>query len=194
MEENNIYYSSKETCKKLGICAKTLRTWASQGKIEFIKTDGGWRKYNLAKYKTDNKLIDKVKICYCRVSSNDQKEDLIRQISYLTEKYPDHEIIKDIGSGINFKRKGLRKIIDLAIEGKLSELVITYKDRLCRIGYELLEYILIKHSDTKIIIENQEFKLPQQEITEDLIEIIIVYSSKLYGSRSYKKEEITQNV
>jgi putative resolvase len=103
------------------------------------------------------------------------------------EKYPNHEIIKDIGSGINFKRKGLLKIIDLAIENKLDELVVTYKDRLCRIGYDLLEHILTTYSNTKIIIENKEVKSSEQQITEDLIEIITVYSSKLYGHRSYKK-------
>ena len=68
-------------------------------------------------YLNRNNLNVKIKICYCRVSSYDQKEDLDRQILYLTEKYPEHEIIKDIGSGINFKRKGLLKIVNLAIEG-----------------------------------------------------------------------------
>lgn len=107
----------------------------------------------------------------------------------MIERYPDHEIIKDIGSGINFKRKGLQKIIELAINGELEEIVITYKDRLCRIGYDLLEFIFEKYSKTKIIIVNDEFKLPHQEITEDLIEIITVYSSKIHGTRSYKNEE-----
>lgn len=182
-----VYYSSKETCKKLGICRKTLQNWANEGKIKYIRTEGDWRKYDLDSYLNENNLLPKVKVCYCRVSSYDQKEDLVRQVSYLTQKYPSHEIIKDIGSGINFKRKGLLKLIDLAIENKLEELVITYKDRLCRIGYDLLEHILKTYSHTNIIIENIESKSSSQEITEDLIEIITVYSSKLYGSRSYKK-------
>ncbi len=92
--------------------------------------------------------------------------------------------------GINFKRKGLRKIIDLAISGNLEELVITYKDRLCRIGYNLLEYILLKYS-TNIIAVKYENKPQSQEIVDDLIEIITVYSSKLYGSRSNKINKIT---
>lgn len=187
----NKYYSSKEACERMGICRKTLQTYAKNGKIKFTLTEGGWRKYDVEGYLKDNNLTEKIKVCYCRVSSHDQKEDLIRQMSYLTEKYPTHEIIKDIGSGINFKRKGLLQIIDLAIENKLSELVITYKDRLCRIGYDLLEHILKKYSNTTIIVENEEFKSTTQEITEDLIEIITVYSSRLYGSRSYKKEEKT---
>jgi excisionase family DNA binding protein len=180
------YYSSKEAEDKLGVCRKTLQNWANEGKIKFIRTRGRWRKYDIDSYLRENNLIKKKKICYCRVSSYDQKEDLDRQIEYLKNKYPEHEVIADIGSGINFKRKGLLKLIDMAKENVLGEIVITYKDRLCRIGYELLEYIFTTYSKTKIVIENDEFKPPEQGITEDLIEIITVYSSKLYGKRSYK--------
>ena len=182
------YFSSKETEKRLGVCRKTLQTWSKQGKIKYIRTDGGWRKYDLLGYLKENNLNERIKICYCRVSSYGQKEDLDRQAAYLSEKFPNHTIIKDIGSGINFKRKGLLKIIELAISNELAELVISYKDRLCRIGYELIEFILAKYSNTKIIIENSEFKTPEHDITKDLLEILTVYSSKLYGSRSYKKE------
>lgn len=182
------YYSSKLVCEKLGICRKTLQNYAKDGKIDFILTEGGWRKYDLENYLSKHDLIQKVKICYCRVSSYDQKEDLIRQVEYLRNKYPEHDIISDIGSGINFKRKGLLKLIDLAIKNQLGELVISYKDRLCRIGYDLLENIFKTYSNTNIIIENAETKTTTQEITEDLLEIITVYSSRLYGSRSYKKQ------
>jgi putative resolvase len=127
-------------------------------------------------------------VCYCRVSSYDQKLDLERQVVVLSNKYPTYTIIKDIGSGINFKRKGFIQLIDLAIQGKLGILVINYKDRLCRIGYDLVEYILKKYSNTKIIIENTIEKSNTEEITSDLIEIITVYSSKLYGSRSHKNK------
>jgi putative resolvase len=182
------YYSSKDTCEKLGICRKTLQTYAKDGKINFILTEGGWRKYDLENYLDDNNLGEKIKICYCRVSSYDQKGDLDRQVRYLQKKYPEHDIITDIGSGINFKRKGLLKMIDMAMKNKLEEVVISYKDRLCRIGYDLIEHIFKTYSNTNIIIENNEYKSTSQEITEDLIEIITVYSSRLYGSRSYKKE------
>jgi predicted site-specific integrase-resolvase len=180
------YQSTKNTCLKLGVCKKTLHNWTNEGKIDFIRTEGGWRKYNVDKYLKQNTLDKKIKVCYCRVSSYDQKEDLSKQIMYLTNKYPSYEIIKDIGSGINFKRKGLLKLISYAIENKLGEVVVTYEDRLCRIGYDLIEYIFKTYSNATVIIENQEFKPHTQEITEDLIEIITVYSSKIYGSRSYK--------
>jgi predicted site-specific integrase-resolvase len=149
------YYSSKEACEILGVCRKTLQNYANTNKINFIRTEGGWRKYDVESYlKSNNIKYEKLKICYCRVSSHDQKSDLVRQIDYLKRTYPNHIIIKDIGSGINFKRKGFLKILELAIENKIEELVLTYNDRLCRIGYDLIEHILRKYSDTKIIIEN----------------------------------------
>jgi len=183
------YYNSKETCITLGICRKTLQRWADEGKIETIRTEGGWRKYNLDKYLKLTK--PKIKICYARVSSHDRAEDLGRQSDYLKNKYPDHELITDIGSGINFKRKGLLRILNLAITNELDELVITYKDRLCRIGYDLISWILTTYSNTKIIIMFDEDKPVSQEITDDLIEIITVYSSKIYGTRTYKNKNKT---
>ena len=180
------YTTSKVARAKLGVCNKTLRSWALNGKVDFILTEGKNRRYNVDKYLKEHNLTTKKKICYARVSSHDQKKDLDEQINFLSSKYPEYEIIADIGSGINFKRKGLQKIIELAINNELEEVVVTYKDRLCRIGYDLIEFMLEKYSKTKITIVNDEFKLPQEEITEDLIEIITVYSSKLYGSRSHK--------
>jgi len=175
--------------QRLGVCNNTLRNWVKDGKLDAIFTDGGWRKYNVDKFLNKNTEVVRKKICYCRVSSNEQKKDLNNQINYLKNKFPEHEIIKDIGSGINFKRKGLQQLVDLAIHNQLDEVIVTHKDRLCRIGFELLEFIFIKYSNTNIVIEDNEIKTPQQEITEDLIEIITVYSSKLYGTRSYKKSK-----
>lgn len=186
MEE---YTTSKVARQKIGVCNKTLRDWAIKGKIDHIRTEGGSRRYNLKKYMKDYNLIPKKKVCYARVSSYDRKEDLERQVSYLTEQYPTHEIIKDIGSGINFKRPGLQKIIDYAIKGELEEVVIAYKDRLCRIGYDLIEFIFEKYSNAKICIINKAHVIPQQEITDDLIEIVTVYSSKIHGRRSYTKDK-----
>jgi excisionase family DNA binding protein len=183
------YYTSKEACVRLNVCNKTLCNWANEGKIGSIRTKGGWRRYDLSGIFPEEEITvkSKVNVIYCRVSSHDQKNDLENQINFLKEKYPNHEIINDIGSGINFKRKGLLKLIDLAMEDNLGELVITNKDRLCRIGYELVEHILVSKSNTNIIIENKEETTRHEEITNDLIEIITVYSSRLYGSRTYKK-------
>jgi putative resolvase len=105
----------------------------------------------------------------------------------MSQKYPNHIIISDIGSGINFKRPGLRKIINYAILGRLEELVVAHKDRLCRIGYDLIEYILLTYSHTKIITDIQSIESDSERITKDLLEIITVYGAKLNGKRKYKK-------
>ena len=180
------YVSSKVACKRIGVSNKTLVAWAKADKIDYILTEGGWRKYNVDKYMADKGIIPRVKICYCRVSSHDQKEDLERQVSYMRKKYPGHQVIQDIGSGINFKRKGIKQLIDLAVKGELDEVVVTYRDRLCRIGYDLLEHMFSTYSRAKITVVNQEDTSIQENITNDLIEIITVYSAKIYGSRGKK--------
>jgi len=195
------YVSSKEAAEKLGVHFQTLRNWDREGKIKTIRSPGGKRFYDVKsflektdKYDKDNDKIEegkdeRKKICYCRVSSYSQKEELMHQVDYMKLKYPEHEILTDIGSGINFNRGNLKKIINLGIKNNLEELVIAYKDRLCRIGYDLIEYILKEYSNTKIIIEKDEDKSPEKELTDDLLEIITVFSSRLYGMRSYKIPE-----
>ena len=199
------YYTPKDASKKLGVHWQTLRNWGKQGKIKTIRSPGGKRYYDINNFMTDiennsdikednnsdvkeNENIRR-KICYCRVSSYSQKPELENQIKYMTEKFPNHEILYDIGSGINFNRSNLNKIINYGIKNELEELALAYKDRLCRIGYELIEKILIENSNTNIIIENDEIKSPEEELTNDLIEIITVFSSKLYGIRSYKSKK-----
>lgn len=191
------YLSPKEACERLGVHYQTLRNWNIKGKIKAIRSPGGKRFYNVKDFleKTEfsplqetNKTKKEIrkKVCYCRVNSYSQKTELTNQINFMKSKYPEHIIMTDVGSGINFNRGGLRKIINLGIKNELEELVIAYKDRLCRIGYDLIEYLLKEYSNTNIIIEKEEFKSPEVELTEDLIEIITVFSSKLYGMRSYK--------
>lgn len=191
------YCDTKTTKAILNTCTKTLQLWSNENKIETTRTEGNRRRYNVKKYCEKNNLMNlldnylnkqRKKVIYCRVSSYDRKEDLNRQEKYLQELYPTYEIIKDIGSGINFNRKGLKKIIDYSINNELEEVVVTYKDRLCRIGYELIEYIITTYSQGKINIINKVTDDKNEEITKDLIEIITVYSSKLHGSRSNIKK------
>ena len=211
------YYTPKDASKKLGVHWQTLRNWEKQGKIKTIRSPGGKRYYDINNFMVDiennNSDIKEIniqnnikeiniqndikeiknirrKICYCRVSSYSQKNELDNQIKYMTNKFPNHEILYDIGSGINFNRPNLNKIINYGIKNELEELAIAYKDRLCRIGYELIEKILIEYSNTNIIIEKDEIKSPEEELTNDLIEIITVFSSKLYGIRSYKSKKM----
>jgi predicted site-specific integrase-resolvase len=190
MTTNKEFICPKEAVKILNVHSQTLYKYEKEGLIETLRTPGGKRLYNIKDYLIKNTAsvdIPKKKICYCRVSTHGQKNDLERQIDYIKTKYPNHEIIKDIGSGINFKRKGLIKIINYAITNQLDELVITHKDRLCRIGYELIEMIIKTHSNGKIIIEEDVLTSPEEEITKDLIQIITVFSDRVHGLRSYKK-------
>jgi len=107
----------------------------------------------------------------------------------MKEKYPDYEIIKDIGSSLNFKRKGLNKIIELSINGELDELLITYKDRLCRIGYDLIENIIKTYSNGRITIVNkEEEETATEEITKDIVSIMNIYVAKINGLRKYTTE------
>ena len=151
----------------------------------------GHRLYNLKKYLRENNIDKnikkKIKICYSRVSSKKQLKDLEKQIKLMKEKYPEHKIIKDIGSGINMKRKGLLELIRLSINGEIEEVIVTYKDRLARFGYELIEWLIETYSNGKIkIINKKEEETPEEEITKDIIQIMNVYVAKLNGKRSRK--------
>jgi len=193
----NKYYSPKETSEKLGVHFQTLRNWEKEGKIECIRSPGGKRFYDLTKFlnKYENnkdeiiksEILERKKICYCRVSSNSQKKELENQIKYMSLKYPEYELLYDIGSGINFNRPNFNKILNYAIKNELESLVISYKDRLCRIAYELIENILKEYSNCDILIENNEDKSSEEELIEDMLQIVTVFSSRLYGIRSYKK-------
>lgn len=191
------FVGAKETTKILGIHSQTLHNWAMSGKIDYIKKDNGYRMFNIKKFLEDNMIGDineyiqgkRKNICYCRVSTHGQKEDLERQIKYMKEKYPKYELITDIGSGINFKRKGLNKIIEYSLKKEIGNVVVAYKDRLCRIGYDLIENLIEKVGGGKIIIENKQDETADEEISNDIIQILNVYSAKINGKRKYKKIE-----
>ncbi len=186
-----------EALKTLGICYQTLYKMADKKQIDTIKV-GENTLYNVAKYLRERNVLNKTrgKICYCRVSSNKQREDLERQVKYMKEKFPTHTIIQDIGSGLNYKRKGLQELMEKAINGEIEELVIAYKDRLTRFGYEMIEWLITKYSNGKItIINKSEEETPVEELTKDIVSIMNVYVAKVNGLRKYKshiKEEINK--
>jgi predicted site-specific integrase-resolvase len=188
------YIKQAEAAKILDVHYQTLHKWCNSGKIEYTRTPAGHRLYNVEKYLEDNypkKIIEDVEkknVCYCRVSTVAQRSDLKRQMDFMLEKYPEYEMITDVGSGINFKRKGLQKIIRYAFEGKLENLAIAYKDRLCRIGYDLIEHILKEYSNTNIIIENDVKSSPEEDVVNDLVQIITVFGARIHGLRSYSRK------
>lgn len=191
------YVKRKEALKALGICYKTLYKMADNKSIDTIKI-GELTLYNINKYLREHNVLkkDKQKICYCRVSSRKQKEDLERQIKVMREKFPTHIIIEDIGSGLNYNRKGLQEIMEKAINGEIEEVIVAYKDRLTRFGYEMIEWLIEKYSGGKIIILNkEEEETPVEEVTKDIVSIMNVYVAKVNGLRKYKsklKDEVVK--
>ncbi|AHA45268.1 putative site-specific integrase-resolvase [Hirudovirus strain Sangsue] len=183
------YVRRKEVLEVLKVHYQTLYRMEEKGLIEVKRTNGGHRLYNLEKYLRDNGLHNKEKkgICYCRVSSKKQIKDLNRQVEYMEKNYPEYEIIKDIGSGINMERKGLLQLIRMAIDGEISEVIVTYKDRLARFGFELIEWIIKTYSNGQIkIIHKREEETPEEEITRDILQIMNVYVAKINGKISGK--------
>ncbi|XWV26702.1 putative resolvase [Tupanvirus soda lake] len=153
------YITGKKASEMLKVHQRTLHNWDRKGIIDTIRGPGGRRLYNVKKYleeyeddididteEDEQEDNEKMKIAYVRVSTHGQKDDMQRQIKYMKKHYPNHKIIQDIGSGINFNRKGLRKIIKWAIEGNVKELVVAYKDRLTRFGFELIEDLIKEYS------------------------------------------------
>jgi predicted site-specific integrase-resolvase len=181
------YVKAKEARKILNVTDATLREWASAGYIDYIRVaEGSCRLYNVegfvASRLPQKEQVEKKYYIYCRVSSSSQKEDLERQAAFLAERYPKHEIVKDIGSGINFKRKGLNKILADTFKGIVSEVVVAHRDRLCRIAYEHFEW-LFKFYGTNLIVEDKQEFNPEFEFNEDLFAIIHVFSARHYGMR-----------
>jgi len=138
-----------------------------------------------------NLTVQNPNVCYCRVSSKKQRDDLLRQIESMQQQFPDYEVISDIGSGINWKRRGLRQIVDLTTTGKLKTVVVAYRDRLCRFAFELLEWIFQQHK-VKLVVLNEAVEAESsdnQELAEDLLAIINVFNCRVNGKRKYKSAQ-----
>jgi putative resolvase len=174
------YVNTKEAKKRLGVHANTLRRWEKEGKIKAIRSPGGRRMYDIFSFNNESKG----KIIYARVSSNSQKSDLEKQIEYLRARFPAHELVQDIGSGLNFKRKGFNVLLERIMSGTIAEIVIAHKDRLCRFGYGLIESIASRYN-TKLVVLDESKLSPQEELVGDLLSIIHVFSCRLYGLRKY---------
>ena len=194
------YYSIHEFSKILGVSSQTLRNWDANGKLHPHHTTlSGYRYYSEEQLNQvmGIKVPNRITIGYCRVSSTKQKDDLQRQIenvtTYLMAQGRPFEIISDIGSGINYKKKGLQDLLQRIVNNKVDKVVILYKDRLLRFGFELIEYIAsLYHCDIEII-DNTE-KSEQQELVEDLVQIITVFSCKLQGKRANKAKKLVQDL
>ncbi|MCV3217263.1 IS607 family transposase [Plectonema radiosum NIES-515] len=189
-------YKPHQFAKKLGVTVKTLQRWDISGKLPAKRTLSNYRYYNdddlrvaqgLQPLETTKKVI-----IYCRVSSNNQKPELINQIKAMelfcsSRGIAVDETVKEIGGGLNFKRKKFLNLISSILKGEIKILVVAHKDRLCRFAFEFVEE-LAKGYGCEIIVANQESLSPQQELVEDLMAIIHCFSCRLYGLRSYSTD------
>ena len=195
------YYSINKFSKILGVSAQTLRNGDKKGKLHPHHTSSnGYRYYSheqLNQVMNIKPNLDRIVIGYCRVSSNKQKDDLERQIEnmklYLTAQGKPFEIISDIGSGIDYKKKGLKELMKRISQNKVDKVVVFYKDRLLRFGFELVEYIASLYDCNIEIIDHTE-KTEQQELVEDLVQIITVFSCKLQGKRANKARKLVKEL
>ena len=182
------YYSAKRAAEILGYNPDYLRELATQGKIDFIRTSGGHRRYNVEAFiQSESEPTPIVTVCYCRVSSTKQRDDLERQVNFMRDIYPDAEVIRDIGSGLNFKRRGLQGILDRLLAGDKLQLVIAHRDRLCRFGIEAIQY-MVEQNGGELVVLDKSVHSPTEELTTDLLSILQVFSCRMPGLRRYRNE------
>lgn len=189
--------SIKEASDFLGISIDTLRRWERMGKITSMRTQGGHRRYDkkeLIKFKMGDSSENRITIAYCRVSASDQKEDLQRQIENVSEyciaNGYQFRVISDLGSGLNYKKKGLQELIELICSNSIERIVVNYKDRLIRFGFELIEQLCSIYNVKIEVINLTEDKTYEEELVEDVLSVITVFSAKLYGARSHKSKKM----
>jgi len=191
-----------EAAKVLGVSITTLRRWEAAGRLSAEHTAGGHRRYDLAKLRPDmfraEGEVNRRTIAYARVSSHDQKDDLERQKQvlelYCTRQGWTFEVISDLGSGMNDHKKGLKRLLDAIIDGQVGRLVITHKDRLLRFGAELV-FAICEAKNVEVVILNQgEDTTFEEDLAKDVLEIITVFSARLYGSRSRKNQKLIEGV
>ena len=194
--------SISEAAEVLGVSITTLRRWEAAGKLVAEHTAGGHRRYDLAKLRPELfRAADQGKrktIAYARVSSPDQKDDLERQQQllqrYCTRQGWTLDVVADLGSGVNYHKKGLKRLISDMLDGEVSRLVITHKDRLLRFGAELV-FAICEAKNVEVVILNQgEDTGFEEDLAKDVQEIVTVFGARLYGSRSRRHQKLLDRV
>ena len=190
-----VFVSIGKVCELLGISLSTAYRWIKSGKLtEEFRTLGNHRRFNLSSIhsqfipSSNNKLT----VLYSRVSSHDQKQDLITQQSKLlhfaqSNNYSNIKVISDLGSGLNFKKSGLNLLLQLILTQQIQTLIINHKDRLLRFGSELIFKLCDFYHIKVIILEDKSLSF-EETLTHDVIELMTVFCAKLYGKRSHKNK------
>ena len=192
-----------EAARMLGVTVDTLRRWEAAGKIEVERTPGGHRRHDvdrlrgIARHRPPD-LSKRLTIGYARVSSHEQKDDLKRQAAVLSEFCARqgwvHEVIEDLGSGLNYDKKGLRLLVKRICSGEVGRLVVTHKDRLLRFGSELVFALCEQFGTEVVIINRSEDTSYEEDLVQDVLEIITVFAARLYGSRSHKNKQLVESL
>jgi len=201
---NEIYLSIHKVASILGVTPQTLRQWDANGYfVPSQRRSNGYRYYTkeqveqFAEQFNTIKNKNRINIGYCRVSTNKQKDDLARQAEnidlYLKSLKTPYQIIKDIGSGINYNKKGLSELLELICKNKVDTVYVLYKDRLVRFGFEILQKVAELHN-TQIVVLDNEDKIKEQELVEDLMQIITVFSCRLHGKRATKTKQLMKDL
>jgi excisionase family DNA binding protein len=197
----NKYLSISKAAKELGVTAATIRRWERTGKLPAAtRTVGNQRRYDLRQLSGYNHNLTKIAtskdktIAYARVSSHDQKPDLLRQQEMLSLFCAAHgweyEVISDLGSGMNYSKRGLRKLLQHIVQKDITRIVLTHKDRLLRFGAELV-FSLCELNNIEVVLINKGSEPSfEEELAQDVLEIITVFSARLYGSRSKKNKKL----
>ncbi|BAF36227.1 putative site-specific integrase-resolvase [Microcystis phage LMM01] len=186
-----------EAAKLKGVSVSTLRRWESEGKLIPERTVNGHRRYTISQLLGVKENLSYT-VGYCRVSSHDQKKDLERQKEvvelFCAQNGWQVEIIDDLGSGLNYNKKGLKRLIRLIVDSKVERLVLTHKDRLLRFGSELIFSLCEQFGTEVVIINRTEDSTFEEDLAQDVLEIITVFSARLYGSRSHKNRKIVEEL
>ena len=195
-------YTIHQFAELCSVTPQTLRNWDKLGKLKPYSTgNSGYRYYSEDQLRKvlGMKYIENPKkvIGYCRVSSSKQKDDLERQVNnmktYLLAQSKPFEIITDIGSGINYNKKGLNELIERIMKNEVEKVVVLYKDRLVRFGFELIQNIASYYNCPIEVIDNSQ-KSEEQELVEDLVQIITVFSGRLQGKRANKAKQMIKEL
>ena len=184
-----------EAAAILGTTPATLRQWDRTGELRPTrKTRGGTRYYAIADLRGHQPEADRITIGYARVSSHDQKGDLDRQHAaleaYCASKGWQTLVVRDLGSGMNYRKKGLQKLLEMILQRRINRLVLTHKDRLLRFGAELVFALCELQGIEIVIIHQGEQPSFEEELAQDVLEVITVFSARLYGSRSRKHKRL----
>ena len=191
----------REVCQRLGISYSTLSRWVREGRIRAVRTAGGVFRVPESEVRRIAEGLPMSKevraVIYARVSSTDQKSDLERQVQYLTQYcsskgYRVVDVLNDIAGGLKTDRRGLLKLFDYVVNRQVDVVVVTYRDRLTRFGFEYLEHFFNQYGVRIEVVFGEEPRDTYQEIVEDLIEIVTSFAGKLYRMRSHKKKRLVE--